>query len=146
MSKWMAAGILIVVLFASPVALAQAPTIQSAVLAFLTNLPEDYKSIAPARLKTRLEAGERPFLLDVRETGEFATGYIQGALNVPIRTLSANLDKLPADKNAEIITVCPSGFRSAQVTMALTLIGYTNVKTMLLGMREWSAQGYPMVK
>jgi len=32
------------------------------------------------------------------------------------------------------------------VTMALTLLGYTNVKTMTLGMREWNARGYPVIK
>ena len=29
---------------------------------------------------------------------------------------------------------------------ALTLLGYTNVKTMVLGMREWNARGYPVVR
>ena len=57
-----------------------------------------------------------------------------------------NLDRLPADKNAEIVVICVSGLRATYVTMTLRLIGYTNAKTMALGMREWTAQNFPVVK
>jgi rhodanese-related sulfurtransferase len=53
---------------------------------------------------------------------------------------------LPASKSAEIVTICPSEFRSAMMTMALSVLGYTNVKTMTLGMREWNSRGYPTIK
>jgi rhodanese-related sulfurtransferase len=93
-------------------------------------LPENYQGITVSELRARLDAGDAPFLLDVRE----------------LRTVSQQLSRLPASKSAEIVTICPSGFRSAMVTMALTLSGYTNVKAMTLGMREWNARGYPVVK
>lgn len=60
--------------------------------------------------------------------------------------MASPLSRLPASRSAEIVAICPSGFRSAMVTMALTLLGYTNVKTMTLGMREWNARGYPVIK
>lgn len=137
---------MLVALLAAPTAVAQAPAVQEALFGFLANLPTDYHSIMPPALKTRLDAGEKPFLLDVRETTEFETGRIQGAVNVPIRTLPRNLDKLPADKNAEIVVICVSGLRATYVTMSLRLAGYTNAKTMALGMREWTAQNFPVVK
>lgn len=137
---------LVVILAGAPAAVANVSLLQHRVLGYLTFLPEDYKSISPAVVKARLDAQDLPFILDVRETDEFARGYIAGAVNIPIRTLAANLNRLPASRSAEIVTVCPSGFRSAQVKMALTLLGYTNVKTMVLGMREWNARGFPTVR
>ncbi len=131
---------------AAPQAVASTPVVQHRVLGFLSYLPADYQGISVADLRTRVDAGTAPFLLDVREPEEFATGYVRGAINVPIRTVPAHLDLLPASKSAEIVTICPSGFRSAMVTMALTVLGYTNVKTMQLGMREWNARGYPVIK
>ncbi len=137
---------LVILLGATSVAVGNVPLLQTRVLGFLTYLPEDYKSVTPDAVKARLDAKDLPFVLDVREINEFASGHIAGAVNIPIRSVPANLSRLPASRSAEIITVCPSGFRSAQVTMALTLLGYTNVKTMVLGMREWNARGYPVIR
>jgi len=137
---------LVVILAGAPAAVANVPLLQHRVLGYLTFLPEDYKSISPADVKARLDANDLPFVVDVREREEFAQGHIAGAVNIPIRTLAANLSRLPSSRSAEIVTICPSGFRSAQVTMALTLLGYTNVKTMVLGMREWNARGFPIVR
>jgi rhodanese-related sulfurtransferase len=137
---------LAVTLAAAPAAVAQVPAVQEAVFGFLTSVPVDFHSIAPAALKARLDAGEAPYLLDVRETTEFAGGYIKGSVNVPIRALPSSLDRLPANKAAEIVVICGSSLRAAYVTMALRVIGYTNVKTMAFGMREWTAQQFPVEK
>lgn len=143
--KMVLVGLLVAVLVA-PAAVAQVPAPQDAAFQFLTSLPNDFKSIAPPALKARLDAGEKPFILDVREPNEVAAGFIPGAVWVPVRTLAQNMSKLPADKSAEIIVVCQSGLRAAYVTMALTLSGYTNAKTLALGMREWYAQNFPVTK
>ncbi len=146
MFKRIALVALLLALAFAPTAVAQSPAIQDGVLNYLANLPADFRTIAVPALKAKLDAGEKPFLLDVREPNEYAVGYIQGAVNVPIRTLAQNLSKLPAAKDAEIVVICASGIRAAYVTMALTMMGYTNVKDMALGMREWTAQGFPVVK
>ncbi|MDR7418604.1 MAG: rhodanese-like domain-containing protein [Armatimonadota bacterium] len=138
--------VLLVGALTAPAAVAQTPAAQDVAFQFLTNLPNDFKSIAPAALKTRLDAGEKPFLLDIREPNEVTAGMIQGAVHIPVRSLAQNMSKLPADKSAEIVVICQSGLRAAYVTMGLTFAGYTNVKTMSLGMREWYAQNFPVVK
>jgi rhodanese-related sulfurtransferase len=57
-------------------------------------------------------AAAKPFILDVRETSEVTkTGKIEGAVNIPVRTLPANLDKLPTDKAAPIVVYCAIGHR-----------------------------------
>jgi rhodanese-related sulfurtransferase len=51
-------------------------------------------------------------ILDVRSTGEYASGHIKGSLNIPLDQLEQKLGKLPKDK--AIITCCLSGARSGR--------------------------------
>jgi rhodanese-related sulfurtransferase len=146
MTKKIVIVIAFVALLAAPAAIAQTPAMQDAMFNFIAGLPNDFLSITPAALKARLDAGEKPLIIDIREPNETATGYIQGAQLIPLRAVPKNLDKIPADKNTEMIFICGSGLRSSYVVMALSINGYKNVKGMVLGMREWNAQNFPVVK
>ena len=57
-------------------------------------------------------------ILDVRSKGEFESGHIKGAINIPVDQLRNNLNKLK-DKNKAIITCCASGMRSASAKSIL---------------------------
>jgi len=64
---------------------------------FWASVPADkgYGSVSATKLNEEL-ADKAPFLLDVRETAEVEKdGYIEGAVNIPVRDLLNNLDKLP---------------------------------------------------
>ncbi|MEL7123892.1 MAG: rhodanese-like domain-containing protein [Bacteroidota bacterium] len=50
-------------------------------------------------------------IIDVRTPSEFRSGHIDGAINIPLDTLSRNMDKLKEMKQP-IITCCLSGGRS----------------------------------
>ena len=99
--------VLAIVLGATSTAIGNVPLLQHRVLGFLTYLPEDYRSVTPAFVKARLDAKDLPLIIDVREPSEFAQGHIEGAVNIPIRTIAQNLHRLPASRSTEIITVCP---------------------------------------
>ncbi len=144
--RWAAFLAVVLALGLSAPVFAQVPgVVQEALANYLTNIASDFNSIPVAAVKAKLDAGEKVFVLDVREESEFAAGRIQGAVNLPIRTVAKNLDKLPA-KDAAIIVVCRSGMRGAYVTMTLGLLGWTNVKDMAFGMSEWEKQGFAVVK
>lgn len=114
---------------------------------YLESLPQGFNGMPGATLKAKLDSGEKVFLLDVREPNEFANGYIEGALNVPVRTVPASLDKLPQDKSAQIVVICASAVRSGYVVEALTFKGYTNVKHLAGGyIANWEKAGYPVKK
>lgn len=144
MSRWLLVLAVVLALAGAP-AVAQVPAVQEVVAAYLTGLPADFNGISAQALKTKLDAGEPIFVLDVREASEFEAAHIVGAINVPIRTLAANLNKLPA-KNAPIVALCGVGTRGAYATMTLTLLGYTNVKNLGQGMTGWNVQSFPVVK
>ncbi|SFS83478.1 Rhodanese-related sulfurtransferase [Zhouia amylolytica] len=65
-------------------------------------------------------------IIDVRTSGEYASGHIKGSKNIPLNTLSGNLSKLK-NKERPIITCCASGMRSATAKNILKNQGFTNV-------------------
>lgn len=104
-------------------------------------------NMAVTAVRDALALPTKPFVLDVREPAELAdTGIIEGAVNVPLRTLVKNLDKLPKDKTAPIIIYCGVGHRSVLAMMALHQLGYTTVRSMGGGLNAWRAANLPTVK
>ncbi len=64
-------------------------------------------------------------IIDVRTKGEFQSGHIKGAVNIPLDSLKNNLSKLKKDK--PLITCCASGMRSASAKGLLKANGFVDV-------------------
>ncbi|MBI5649907.1 MAG: hypothetical protein HZC40_05580 [Chloroflexi bacterium] len=110
---------------------------------YFAGLPDGFGLIAPAAAKDQM-AATKVFLLDLREASEITTnGYIEGAVNIPTRTLMKNLDKLPA-KDQPIIVMCGSGVRSPLGMASLQMLGYTNVKSLTGGFGAWKTANLPI--
>lgn len=95
--------------------------------------------ITPAELKQRQQAGETPYLIDVRETWEAEESRIPGSQNIPLGTLPEKLDDLEEWKNQEVIVHCKSGARSASAKAFLTQQGFINVRNLVGGMMGYQA-------
>ena len=76
-----------------------------------------------ADLKAIIEQGA--FLVDVREPGEFAAGTAKGAVNIPLGSVSAELNRFKGKEN--IVVFCRSGNRSDQAKTILAQNGFKNV-------------------
>lgn len=110
---------------------------------YIASMPAGFGALKPADLNTAL-AENAPFLLDVREAAELtADGFIAGAINIPVREVLNNLDKLPA-KDQPIIIYCLSGHRGALVMAALQMLGYTDVKNLAGGLGGWKKAELPV--
>ena len=110
---------------------------------YIASLPEGYSTIKAPDLNTAL-AETAPFLLDVREAGEItADGFIAGAINIPVREVLNNLDKLPA-QDQPIVIYCASGARGAMIMASLQMLGYTNVKNLAGGLGAWKKAELPV--
>jgi phage shock protein E len=81
--------------------------------------------LGPATDYAQLVA-EGAIIVDVRSKGEFASGHIEGSINIPVDAIASNLNKLK-DKNKVIITCCASGMRSAAAKGILKSNGYATV-------------------
>lgn len=64
-------------------------------------------------------------LVDVREPSEFANGHVEGAINIPLRSIQGAGSKLK-DKNATLYVYCLSGGRSSRAVATLKSMGYAN--------------------
>lgn len=74
-------------------------------------------------------------LLDVRTTGEFEDGHIDGAINIPIHQLPARLAEL-GPETQDIVVYCASGGRSNLAKRLLESNGFNEVYD-LGGMDDW---------
>ncbi len=72
-------------------------------------------------------------VVDVRERHEFATGSLDGAVNIPLMELSAFLDGRALDE--PIVFVCEVGERSLQAAMFAASVGFSDVSSLDGGVR-----------
>ncbi|PZV25021.1 MAG: rhodanese-like domain-containing protein [Snowella sp.] len=104
----------------------EAINLEATVDNFLTKMPLGYYTIASiTKLKNQLKKTQT-LLVDVREDSEYQSGHIPDAINIPLRNLTHNLDKIPRDR--PVVIYCSSGYRAAMGVMTLHLLGYDNIQ------------------
>ncbi|HLK09915.1 MAG TPA: molybdopterin-synthase adenylyltransferase MoeB [Candidatus Binatia bacterium] len=102
--------------------------------------------VSPEEVKARLENGQRPILLDVREREEFRQGYVPGALSLPRGFLEMRIEEAVPDKSAPVIAYCAGGTRSLLAGRILKELGYSDVVSMRGGFTAWKNQGMPITE
>lgn len=111
---------------------------------FLTSIPNDYYTIQQVDKLKSMSKNKNALLVDVREPSEFNSGHIPGAINIPLRTLTQNLDKIP--QNRPVILYCTTGYRTAMGVMSLEMLGYRNVSGFPPSIQGWKIAGEPLEK
>ncbi len=110
---------------------------------FLRAMPNDYYTVKQiGQLKTSINT-RNALLIDVREASEFRGGHIEGAINIPLRSLTDNLTQIP--KNRLVILYCSSGYRTGIGVMSLQMLGYENVQGFPPSIQGWKAAGERLV-
>ncbi|MCB9640597.1 MAG: rhodanese-like domain-containing protein [Myxococcales bacterium] len=66
-------------------------------------------------------------LVDVRTPQEFASGHLEGALNIPLDVLPDSTSKLPPKETGTVVLYCRSGMRSGRASRHLKAQGYQKV-------------------
>jgi molybdopterin/thiamine biosynthesis adenylyltransferase/rhodanese-related sulfurtransferase len=80
-------------------------------------------------------------LVDIREPSEWETGWIVGALKVPMSELSDQLEK---HRDDPLVIYCAHGNRSLRVAEALTEAGYADAVSLAGGIVAWEHAGFPV--
>ncbi len=65
-------------------------------------------------------------VIDVRSPGEFSSGHLPKAINIPLDEIESALPKRVKDKNQMLLLHCASGMRSGMAKSKLIGMGYTN--------------------
>lgn len=83
-------------------------------------------------------------VIDVRTPGEFASGHLPGALNIPLDRIEDALPELRgAADRGEVLVVCASGARSENACRTLAGHGVT-AATLAGGTGAWAAGGHDL--
>lgn len=81
-------------------------------------------------------------LIDVREDHEWQAARIPGAIHLSRGIIERDIIASVPDKAAQLVLYCGGGYRSAMAADHLQKMGYTNVRSMAGGWREWNEKGF----
>jgi rhodanese-related sulfurtransferase len=83
-------------------------------------------------------------IIDVRTPGEYASGHLPGAHNVPLDRVKEAADTLrAAAARGPLLVVCASGARSANACAQLASLGI-EAASLEGGTAAWAAAGHPV--
>ena len=110
-----------------------------AVAEYGANIPEGWNAVSDTTAFKDAVAAGNALVIDVRTPDEYATGHIMDAVNIPLRTLGQNLDKIPTDR--QVFIYCKSGWRAGMATSSLGMVGYDNILAYPPGWNGWTEAG-----
>lgn len=104
------------------------------------------QEVFPWDVEERLDKGEAPMLLDIREESEFSAMSIAGSLNVPRGILESACEydyeetvrELVEARDREVVIICRSGNRSVLAAVTMQIMGYNKVTSLKTGLRGWN--------
>ena len=112
--------------------------------------PYDVPELKVEEVAQRLERGETPILLDVRESVEREMAQLDreveaAPVSALVRQGEEALPEAARDREAEIVVYCHHGIRSAQVVTWLRQQGWSNVWNLAGGIDAYARRVDPSV-
>jgi adenylyltransferase/sulfurtransferase len=98
-------------------------------------------ALTSRELKAELDRGDAVVIVDVREPQEYQINRLPGSILIPLGELPKRYVEL--DPNANIVTQCKSGMRSAKAQDFLRSKGFTRVRNLTGGVLGWIDQVDP---
>ncbi len=109
----------------------------------LSQVKQTIQEVTVVQVQGDRQAEKDMYLVDVRERDEVMDGYIAGAALIPRGFLELNIEEdVTMDRDAEIVLYCAGGNRSALAARDLAFMGYTNVSSMIGGIKGWKDAGF----
>lgn len=100
--------------------------------------------ISVEELKARLDTGEKPLVIDVREAWELEISKVDFAHHMPMGSIPVRLNEL--DPATPIIVMCRSGGRSLQIANLLESHGFRSVTNLTGGILAWGERIDPSLR
>jgi len=85
-------------------------------------------------------------IIDVRTPEEFKDGHIENAILIDFYAENFTDEIAKLDREKTFFIYCRSGNRSGQALDIIAELGFQEVYNLSAGIREWIAQGFPIVK
>jgi len=105
-----------------------------------------WQELTPSDLSHKLAGEDAPFLVDVRESWEWAVGSLAdlGARLIPLSELKTRVGEIPRER--PIVVYCRSGQRSRTAAEQLLEAGFADVSSLTGGLRAWAEKVNPQVR
>jgi rhodanese-related sulfurtransferase len=100
------------------------------------------QEIAPDEVFKAIQSKDDFILLDVRTKEEYSRNRLEGAVNVPLDSITGAINAIASDKSKKIFVYCLSGSRSEVAAEILSKYGYTNVFNMKSGLLLWRVKRF----
>lgn len=106
------------------------------------------RRLGPRELRSKLDSGWKPLLLDVRTPKEFGWFHIPGAVNAPFGSAALDaaleLHGRAGREQPPVVIVCMTGHRSTLTAWGLKRTGLTEVYDLAGGVLGWKLFGGPV--
>lgn len=106
--------------------------------------------IGPSGLSTadvvRLINDEDAVVIDIRESGEYKSGHIINAKNLPMARLLDEIGRVAKNKSKPVILYCKTGSQSAAACQSLVKAGYEKAAYIKSGLYSWQDSNLPTEK
>jgi rhodanese-related sulfurtransferase len=102
------------------------------------------QQITAKQLAARMDAGERFYLLDVRQPAEHAIAALPGSKLVPLNELTVRFPEIQVPQGHTLVVYCHHGIRSMHGGMFLAQHGLTPL-SLAGGIEAWSVEVDPSV-
>jgi membrane protein DedA with SNARE-associated domain/rhodanese-related sulfurtransferase len=101
--------------------------------------------ITVAELRQKLDAGEKPIIVDLRSSAELKSdpAIIRGAVHIELEKLGSHTDRMPKDQDIIVYCSCPNEVSSARFALLLHKKGFMRARPLLGGIEAWRKLDYP---
>ena len=92
----------------------------------------------------RLINDQEAWIVDIRDSGEYKSGHIPQARNIPSATLKDRLGELTKAGDKPVLVYCRSGAAAQSACALLKKNGVANVRSLSGGLNAWQDASLPI--
>jgi rhodanese-related sulfurtransferase len=112
-----------------------------------SNLPKyEYTTILPKDLVEMMNNNKELIIIDTRIKEYFKEGHIKGAVNLPYTNMKKMTKVLKNEMSKDIVIYSEDGERSKKVCDILSNLGFSKIKNLHGGIKNWIDSGGEAVK
>jgi rhodanese-related sulfurtransferase/peroxiredoxin len=95
-----------------------------------------------------VKSGNKPVVIDARDTEAYSESHIRGAVNIPLDQFKYKKALARVAKDATIVTYCsgPKCKAAHKAAQTLSSLGFSKVYVFSGGLEEWTKAGHPVAK
>lgn len=104
---------------------------------FIESLDSSFNMRSPAWLKERIDANSGIVIIDLRAPGAFYAEHIEGSVNIQLRDLPSQYQRLENFKDRDVICLCNGSVQSAYAIAYLYTRGFRKVHNLSGGFSRY---------